>query len=226
MRSALVCVPKSACRLLCSCPLTAWGSVRAHRPQLCSAPACYRLTLACCAALPHPAGAVPPAGVAGRGRGAEQDDRGRQAGAAAGGSCCVQARVCNRQPGATLGAHAPASVQCGAPCLDVAPYKEGGKRRWAWATRSTCLQSCAVHADLRRSRDTRRASCCRGRPGAPGVRPACMGTPVGLQRPANACVAPPRGHMQDMYTNWMFFRVTLDMLEMVFAKADPRVVKM
>jgi len=29
-----------------------------------------------------------------------------------------------------------------------------------------------------------------------------------------------------MYTNWMFFRVTLDMLEMVFAKADPRVVKM
>lgn len=53
-----------------------------------------------------------------------------------------------------------------------------------------------------------------------------MGTPVGLQRPANACVAPPRGHMQDMYTNWMFFRVTLDMLEMVFAKADPRVVKM
>lgn len=32
--------------------------------------------------------------------------------------------------------------------------------------------------------------------------------------------------MQDMFTNWMFFRVTLDMLEMVFAKADPRVVKM
>ena len=32
--------------------------------------------------------------------------------------------------------------------------------------------------------------------------------------------------VQDMYTNWMFFRVTLDMLEMVFAKADPRVVKM
>ncbi|KAL4423808.1 hypothetical protein ABPG75_001109 [Micractinium tetrahymenae] len=32
--------------------------------------------------------------------------------------------------------------------------------------------------------------------------------------------------LQDMYTNWMFFRVTLDMLEMVFAKADPRVVKM
>ncbi len=31
---------------------------------------------------------------------------------------------------------------------------------------------------------------------------------------------------QDMFTNWMFFRVTLDMLEMVFAKADPRVVKM
>jgi hypothetical protein len=29
-----------------------------------------------------------------------------------------------------------------------------------------------------------------------------------------------------MYANWMFFRVTLDMLEMVFAKADPRVVRM
>jgi phosphoenolpyruvate carboxylase len=29
-----------------------------------------------------------------------------------------------------------------------------------------------------------------------------------------------------MYANWMFFRVTLDMLEMVFAKADPRVVAM
>ncbi|KAL6776785.1 PEPCL1 [Auxenochlorella protothecoides x Auxenochlorella symbiontica] len=32
--------------------------------------------------------------------------------------------------------------------------------------------------------------------------------------------------LQDMYQNWMFFRVTLDMLEMVFAKADPRVVTM
>ncbi|KAL4856631.1 Phosphoenolpyruvate carboxylase 1 [Chlorella vulgaris] len=32
--------------------------------------------------------------------------------------------------------------------------------------------------------------------------------------------------LQDMFTNWMFFRVTFDMLEMVFAKADPRVVKM
>ena len=29
-----------------------------------------------------------------------------------------------------------------------------------------------------------------------------------------------------MFSNWMFFRVTLDMLEMVFAKADPRVVTM
>lgn len=32
--------------------------------------------------------------------------------------------------------------------------------------------------------------------------------------------------LQDMYEHWMFFRVTLDMLEMVFAKADPLVVKM
>ena len=32
--------------------------------------------------------------------------------------------------------------------------------------------------------------------------------------------------LQEMYQKWMFFRVTLDMLEMVFAKADPRVVKM
>lgn len=31
--------------------------------------------------------------------------------------------------------------------------------------------------------------------------------------------------LQDMYQNWMFFRVLLDMLEMVFAKADHRVVK-
>lgn len=39
------------------------------------------------------------------------------------------------------------------------------------------------------------------------------------------CTSPPY-LPQDMFTNWMFFRVTLDMLEMVFAKADPRVVKM
>lgn len=32
--------------------------------------------------------------------------------------------------------------------------------------------------------------------------------------------------LQDMYENWMFFRVTLDMLEMVFAKADPPIVRM
>lgn len=31
--------------------------------------------------------------------------------------------------------------------------------------------------------------------------------------------------LQDMYQNWMFFRVFMDMLEMVFAKADPRIVK-
>ena len=31
--------------------------------------------------------------------------------------------------------------------------------------------------------------------------------------------------LTDMYQNWTFFRVTLDMLEMVFAKADPRIVK-
>ena len=31
---------------------------------------------------------------------------------------------------------------------------------------------------------------------------------------------------QEMFASWPFFRVTLDMLEMVFAKADPRVVKM
>lgn len=30
--------------------------------------------------------------------------------------------------------------------------------------------------------------------------------------------------LQDMYQNWMFFRVLLDMLEMVFAKADHRIV--
>lgn len=32
--------------------------------------------------------------------------------------------------------------------------------------------------------------------------------------------------LQEMYQGWMFFRVLLDMLEMVFAKADHRVVKM
>jgi phosphoenolpyruvate carboxylase len=32
--------------------------------------------------------------------------------------------------------------------------------------------------------------------------------------------------LQEMYQGWMFFRVLLDMLEMVFAKADPRVVKL
>ena len=32
--------------------------------------------------------------------------------------------------------------------------------------------------------------------------------------------------LQDMFQKWMFFRVTLDMLEMVSAKADPGVVKM
>ncbi len=31
--------------------------------------------------------------------------------------------------------------------------------------------------------------------------------------------------LTDMYQNWTFFRVTLDMLEMVFAKADPKIVK-
>lgn len=29
--------------------------------------------------------------------------------------------------------------------------------------------------------------------------------------------------LQDMYQQWPFFQVTLDMVEMVFAKADPRV---
>lgn len=28
-----------------------------------------------------------------------------------------------------------------------------------------------------------------------------------------------------MYANWPFFSVTLDMMEMVFAKADPRVAE-
>lgn len=32
--------------------------------------------------------------------------------------------------------------------------------------------------------------------------------------------------LQDMYNNWMFFRVLLDMLEMVFAKADHRIVRL
>jgi phosphoenolpyruvate carboxylase len=31
--------------------------------------------------------------------------------------------------------------------------------------------------------------------------------------------------LSDMYQNWTFFRVTMDMLEMVFAKADPKIVK-
>ena len=29
--------------------------------------------------------------------------------------------------------------------------------------------------------------------------------------------------LQEMYRDWPFFQVTLDMVEMVFAKADPRV---
>ncbi|KDD75970.1 phosphoenolpyruvate carboxylase [Helicosporidium sp. ATCC 50920] len=33
------------------------------------------------------------------------------------------------------------------------------------------------------------------------------------------------GHLQEMYNDWAFFRVTLDLLEMVFAKADPRMVR-
>ena len=31
--------------------------------------------------------------------------------------------------------------------------------------------------------------------------------------------------LQDMYKSWPFFSVTLDMMEMVFAKADPRVAQ-
>jgi len=31
--------------------------------------------------------------------------------------------------------------------------------------------------------------------------------------------------LKDMYENWTFFRVTMDMLEMVFAKADPKIVR-
>ena len=31
--------------------------------------------------------------------------------------------------------------------------------------------------------------------------------------------------LQKMYANWPFFSVTLDMMEMVFAKADPRVAE-
>ena len=31
--------------------------------------------------------------------------------------------------------------------------------------------------------------------------------------------------LQEMYNNWPFFSVTLDMMEMVFAKADPRVAQ-
>ena len=31
--------------------------------------------------------------------------------------------------------------------------------------------------------------------------------------------------MKEMYSQWPFFSVTLDMMEMVFAKADPRVAE-
>ena len=31
--------------------------------------------------------------------------------------------------------------------------------------------------------------------------------------------------LQEMYNSWPFFSVTLDMMEMVFAKADPRVAQ-
>lgn len=31
--------------------------------------------------------------------------------------------------------------------------------------------------------------------------------------------------LQEMYQSWPFFSVTLDMMEMVFAKADPRVAQ-
>jgi hypothetical protein len=51
--------------------------------------------------------------------------------------------------------------------------------------------------------------------------------------PQQACMGPSfspptrtPSPLQEMYQNWMFFRVMLDMLEMVFAKADPRVVKL
>lgn len=33
------------------------------------------------------------------------------------------------------------------------------------------------------------------------------------------------GQLQQMYKEWPFFSVTLDMIEMVFAKADPRVAQ-
>ncbi len=33
------------------------------------------------------------------------------------------------------------------------------------------------------------------------------------------------GLLQQMYKEWPFFSVTLDMIEMVFAKADPRVAQ-
>ena len=33
------------------------------------------------------------------------------------------------------------------------------------------------------------------------------------------------GLLQEMYATWPFFSVTLDMIEMVFAKADPRVAQ-
>jgi phosphoenolpyruvate carboxylase len=32
--------------------------------------------------------------------------------------------------------------------------------------------------------------------------------------------------MQTMYNEWPFFQVTIDLIEMVFAKADPRVAQM
>lgn len=33
------------------------------------------------------------------------------------------------------------------------------------------------------------------------------------------------GLLQQMYKEWPFFSVTMDMIEMVFAKADPRVAQ-
>ena len=32
--------------------------------------------------------------------------------------------------------------------------------------------------------------------------------------------------MRSMYNEWPFFQVTIDLIEMVFAKADPRVAEM
>ena len=50
---------------------------------------------------------------------------------------------------------------------------------------------------------------------------------LGVGEALAAIISKPGGVelLQDMYQNWMFFRVLLDMLEMVFAKADHRVVK-